>query len=370
MKNRLSYFRSTGFYFALFWGIFFSAALQAGNESPEIEAGERAPIDTLFHEPLTKGFGYISSNRYEDALALFDSLHKAFPEHPAPYLFAAITYQTWMLNFRFNEFQKQLDENVRLSIDKGNKMMEFDDNPRLNFYVASAYSFQALHSFRKHRWIGAYIAGRKAIGNYNRALKKMPNLYDCYLGLGSYHYWRTAKSKFIRIVAFWMRDRRELGLEQIKLSIDHGRYSPEEATYGLIIAYYDHGDYGQALALNAVAMKLDEPPSLGALYMRGRLMAHFERWPEVEEYYREILSRLIDQPYQSIGYQVECKYWICEALKAQNRLAEAYELAGQALVQSRSRKKNSELENPLENFEVIRKRLEKLHEKLGKELGR
>jgi tetratricopeptide (TPR) repeat protein len=195
----------------------------------------------------------------------------------------------------------------------------------------------------------------------------MPNLYDCYYGLGSYHYWRTAKSKFIRTIAFWMKDKRKLGLEQLQFAIVYGRYCPWETTHGLIIAYFDNGDYNKALALNDTVIKLNDLPSVGALYMRGRLMAHFERWGEVQDIYQKILNRIIAQPYQSVGYRVECRYWIAEALYAQNQLDKAYELTTSALAQSKERNKDDELENAIDNFDDIKKWLGKLHENLRKE---
>ena len=42
----------------------------------------------------------------------------------------------------------------------------------------------------------------------------MPNPYDCYYGLGSYHYWRTAKSKFVRTIAFWMKDKQQVKIQR------------------------------------------------------------------------------------------------------------------------------------------------------------
>lgn len=99
-------------------------------------------------------------------------------------------------------------------------------------------------------------------------------------------------------------------------------------------------------------------------------MVWFKEWSEVQDIFQQILNRLIAQPYQSISYQVECKYWIAEALNAQNQLDQAYELATLALAQSKEWIKDNELENPLENFGTIKKRLKKLHERLRKELAK
>ena len=344
--------------------------LQVNNKLPIVQPDEKAPINHIFHKALTTGLDHVYNGRYNRALVIFDSLQQLYPNHPAPNFYKAAAYQNWMLSFRFNKFQNELYENAEIAIDKGNKMLEQNSNPWINFYVGAAYGYKALHRFRQHNWIAAYFAGIKGISNFNKALEKMPNLYDCYYGLGSYNYWRTAKSKFIRTIAFWMKDKRKLGLDQLQFAIDHGRYCPWETIHGLVIAYYHYGNYDKALALNDTAIKLSDPPTLGSLYMRGRLMAHFERWLEVQDIYQKILSRIVAQPYQSVGYQVECKYWIAEALNAQNQLDKAYELTTLVLAQSQERDKDNELENAIDNFDDIKKRLDKLHENLKRKLAR
>lgn len=338
------------------------------NQVSILLAADRAPVDVTFHKALTRGLNYVANNCFIEALVFFDSLQQAFPDHPAPYFYKAATYQGWMMTYRFNKFQNELYENANLAIEKGTKLLEKNHDPWLNFYVGAAYGYKAIHRFRQHNWIGAYLYGAKGIDNFNTALEKLPNLYDCYYGLGGYNYWRTAKSKFIRTFIFWLEDKRQLGLEQYKLSIDKGCYCVYEATHGLVIAYYHHGDYDKALALNENAMKLSTPPPLGTLYMRGRLMVRLGKWSEVQEVYQKILDRLVAQPYQSISYQVECKYWIAEALSAQNQTEHAYQLAASALVQSENWIKDNELENPFESFNEIRAQLKILSEKLQAEV--
>jgi len=135
-----------------------------------------------------------------------------------------------------------------------------------------------------------------------------------------------------------------------------------------VIAYFHYGDIENALALNEIALKLSDPPPIGSLYLRGRLLIHLEKWSEVPAIFQNILEQIVAQPYQSISYQVECKYWMAEALHAQNQTEQAYHLAASALAQSESWMKGTELENPFESFEEIRARLRKLCERLTGEL--
>lgn len=329
-------------------------------------AAQKYQIDSTFHEELLLGLDHVANSRHKQALDLFEHLEKLYPDHPAPNFFKAATYQSWMLNYRISAFQDILFENTKFAIEKGEKMLENNTDPWLNFYVGAAYGFNALHRFRQYEWISSYFDAINGIDNFEIALQKEPHLYDCYYGLGSYNYWRSAKSKFIRFLIFWMEDKQDLGLQQLKLSVDKGSYCRYEATHGLIIAYYHNGDYFKALKQNEIAMTYIDPPALSTLYMRGRLMVTFGNWQQAEDIFQIILNRLLEQPYLSISYQAECKYWMALALKNQMEFEKAFELVADALEQSKNWEKRKELENPFESFAVIIERLTELHDELEK----
>jgi tetratricopeptide (TPR) repeat protein len=272
-----------------------------------------------------------------------------------------------MNNYRINRFQKELEDNISLAIRKGNQVLKRDDDPWIHFYVGAAYGYQALNRFRKQDWIGAYMDSRRGIDHFKEALAKEPGLYDVYLAVGSYHYWRTAKSKFLRIIAFFMADKRELGLRQIEFSIRHGLYSPNEASYGLIVAYFDSGQYEKAFDAYNRWIAKKNAPNISDLYYRARLLLQFRRWPEAEVLFRDVLQRLEDYQFPSIGFQVEVTYWIALTLKEQDKIPEALHLTEKALGLSEKRNPDSELDGPFEDFQEIRNRLESLHRDLKQE---
>ncbi len=301
--------------------------LQASDLServPRVAPDARAPVDTVFDRALTGMITATFRDQYQVALYTADSLLVTYPDHPAAYFFKAAILQGWMSTYRINDFQKAVEENVQLAIDKGNYQLEQNNDPWLHFYLGGAYGYRGFNRFRKLNFIGAYRDAQRGIDHFGKALEKDSTLYDVYLGLGSYYYWRTAKSKFLRIITFWMSDKRELGLDQLRFSIDHGRYAIYDAIYVLLAAYYDYGQYDKGLELVNRAIRQKESANLTDLYFKGRLLAAKEDWPAVQEIFSEILQRVQSSKYQSIGYQVEGKYWIARALKEENRYEEAF----------------------------------------------
>lgn len=321
-------------------------------------------VHQVFHDNISEGIDLIFNDKYRQGLTTFEKLRKAYPDHPAPYFFKAAAYQTWMNNLRTNKFQRELEENIQLTIDKGYGLLKKRDDPWAYYYIGAAYGYKAVNCFSKHDWIEAYLESKKCIKNLEKALKIDPALYDVYLGLGTYHYWRTAKSKFLRIITFWMPDERELGIRQIELSANQGLYAPSVAVYNLFIAYYDYGKYDKALNLIDTTIAEKEISNISDLYFKGRVLVEYEDWKEVESYFRRVLQHLEMEELSAIGYKVECRYWLALSLAARDKEAEAYQMVKIALSQSRKWKPETELEGPFESHRKILKQLQKLYREL------
>jgi len=336
---------------------------------PAVPADVKTPVDTVFDQSLTRTINATFRDQFELAIHITDSLLEKHPDHPAPYFFKAAVLQGLMSTYRVNKYQKEVESFVQKSIDTGNLQLTKSNDPWLHFYLGGAYGYRGFNRFRKLNFIGAYRDAQRGIDHFERALQTDSTLYDVYLGLGSYYYYRTAKSKFLRIIAFWIPDKRDLGLAQLKFSIEHGRYAIYDAIYVLMAAYYDHGDYDLALELTQQAIQQKEAPNLTDLYFKGKLLAIKQQWPEVKSIFEQIYEKIKDHPYQSIGYQVECKYWIARGLSEEGHDQEALQLTREALSLSRQRNSDAEIEGHLDSFDDIKKDLEKLHEELNKRLS-
>ena len=343
----------------------YPALSQTINEVPKVASGEIGSRDPIFHEPVSRGISLVFNNQIEESLVIFNGLQEDHPDHPAPHFFKAAAYQVWMNHYRVRKYQIEFEENVKSAILKGEALLKKGPDPWVHFYVGAAYGYQAFNRFRKHEWIGAYLDSKKGIKHLEETITLDQKMYDAYLAFGTYHYWRTAKSKFLRIIAFWIPDKRELGLRQLQFSIDHGQYAPFEASYALIAAYFDYGKYEEAYALLNRTIAKKTRPSLSDLYLKARLLIEFERWQEAETLFTELLDRLESSKYQSIGYQVECKYWIAVTLRSQKRTSEARNISEQALAQSEKRDANLEVESTFENFQDIKSKMKTLVRELS-----
>ena len=332
---------------------------------PRPEAGALAPIDPLFHQPLSRGITLVYADRFAESLALFDSLSQAHPRHPGPPFYKAAVYQTWMISYRFNGFAHELEASVQEAIEKAEILLAESDDPWLMFYSAGAYGYRAFYKFRRYNWLGAYRDSRKSLKHLKAGLSLEPNLYDAYLALGAYHYWSTAKSKVLRLLTFWMKDRRDQGLAELELAMAHSRYARQEARLVLVTALFDYGQYQRGLDVLELGAAPLEQQINSELYLRGRLLEKLDRHLEAQPVFQRLLVRLEAKEYAGLGYQIECKYRLARIKVKQNQLVAARALAAEALAMCDRRDGDKELESDLIGFDQIKAELEELHRELS-----
>lgn len=95
--------------------------------------GELATLDSTFCGAATRILQWTDSGRYDEALALCNSLQVAYPKHPAPYLSKAGVYVNWMQSYRLNDFQQEVDENAQKAIDTGSRLLDQSSDAWLSF---------------------------------------------------------------------------------------------------------------------------------------------------------------------------------------------------------------------------------------------
>jgi tetratricopeptide (TPR) repeat protein len=348
----------------LFGFIFLSVSPAFSNlydSVPDVPPGTVGSKDPIFFDAVSPGIDLILHDRFKEGLLLFEKIQQSHPHHPAPHFFEAATYQGWMSFTRLKTYQAEFEKSIQLTIEEGHELLKQGNDPWILFYVGAAFGYQAFNNFRKHQWIDAYFDAKKGVDSFKEALKLDPKLFDVYLGLGSYYYWRTAKSSFLRLITFWIPDKRELGLRQLEFAFQHGAYAQNQAGYNLVAAYFDYGQYEKAMRTLNRIIERKKTAGLSDLYYRGRLLIEFKKWAEAESVFREILEHLESEEFASAGYKAECLFWIAALLTKQKKRSQALEFAEMALAQIGKRKANSELEGPFEDFGEIEANLERLH---------
>lgn len=318
--------------------------------------------DSIKQALLLRGLNEVHLENYTTAIKTYKKLIDDYPKHPIGYFCTAAVYKTIMQNHRVKTFENQLDSLLNLAIQVGQNAIQKDKNDAsVHFYLGGAYGFLGLHKFRKRDWWGALHDGLKGISSLKGAVSIDSCLYDAYYGLGTYRYWRCARSKFLRLLFF--KNDQNKGIDEIWIAIRKGKYTGIEGKYALVSVYYDYGDYFSAFSINEELFKLF-PLNPSCLYMRCRLYEKQHDWLKAKDTIEKLLTCLLSSEYKSIGYEIECFYRIAFY---------NYELGHHSLALSNLQKafllkekfdSSKELEGPLEDIGEIFEMMDRLYKLL------
>lgn len=299
----------------------------------------------------------------DSSIATFETLIERYPEHPMGYFYKAGIYDLFNQDYRIITFEKQFEEAIDLAIEKGEKFVKKNKEDVLGyFYLGGAYGFRGLHRVYKRDWLHVFIDGYKGLKNLQKSLKKRPDFYDAYFGLGLYHYWRSAMTRKLRFLPF-ISDQRQLGINELKLAIEKGRYVGVEARISLSSAYYNEARYDSALIVNDwLYQRFPYDPSI--LYFRTRIYEKKQEWQKMLKTVDQLFEVITSYEHQSIGYLIECHYLKALALHHLNRSREALNHLEQAISLEKKRDKKQELEGPNEDFGEIFSNVKKLRKRI------
>lgn len=320
------------------------------DQTPADPAEALAISDPLIDAAFRQSVELVYQERFEACMALLDDLSRQRPHHPAPDFIRAAAYQSWMNTYRTNRFTAAMDAHLDAAIEKGRSLLETGEDPWLHVFIGAAKGFRALNRFRRGQWMSALTNITGAVDNLQHALRTAPQIYDAYMGIGTYNYWRSARSKFISNIAFWMTDRREVGLEQMRFVVAHGVYSAHETSYNLAAALIDHNHPLEALSLLAENVRQKRSVGLIDLYYRGRALQASGRWAPALSDFKALSERLEAAPLTATGYRAECSYRMALSFYHLNRRRDAQEAVTAAITLADRRIPADEIDNSFETF--------------------
>ncbi len=254
---------------------------------------------------------------YVPAEACFDSLVRLGPNDPAGYFFRAALYHAQMIDYESDFRAKEFDENVKMAKKLAQKRIKKNKNDGWTYLVlGNSYGAKAVYDARRGKWFSGLEEGLMAKSALKEALKRDPELYDAYVGLGSYHYWASVMTKGFHWLPF-IGDNRKRGMAEMQLALDKSLFSSTAAASGLTWMYIHEGDFDRAIDL--AKRKQAEYPQ-GKSFLWPLAEAYYDKldWSNALSNYRELLGRLqeehdqekIDQSYNL----VECRFFIAHCL--------------------------------------------------------
>ncbi len=214
-----------------------------------------------------------------------------------------------------------------------------------------AHAYRSIYSSHFGSFTAAIDHGFDAKGEYQRGLKADSTLYDLYFGLGSYHYWKSAKAGFLRWIGIFSNDK-EKGIRELRLAADSSLVSREAATNALIWVYFDKDQFEDAKLLVDSAMHR-YPNGKAFLWPLAKAQYEKKEFAAASTTFAELRRRLQQQPGNYYNL-IECDYFLtqCHDRLKQDDLAKS---TAQQFVEYYDRLTHEVLERQRGNLSYLKK---------------
>jgi tetratricopeptide (TPR) repeat protein len=308
---------------------------------------------------LMRGISLVYEEKFDDALAAFDSVIRIDPESPRGYFFVAACYNNLMSDYKNVSCEPPFRKHVEQAIKIGEARKKSGKATAEDlFYYGGAIGYRGIFRSFNGDWVGAFTDGLKGRGLLNDSFRADSTNKDIYLGLGTYDYWRSAKTKLLWWTPFF-GDKRQQGIDETKIAAADGKFSSVEADYSLIRIYYDYGKYDSLINHWENSCKKFNPQDPYALYWVGLGYIKKKDYPKALACFQTVLDSYFNSPYYDSAGEMECRYYMgfCQYFIGDHEAAQKnLAIASNFAKHLRDRKDAKEAIDNLDNF------LEKIQE--------
>jgi tetratricopeptide (TPR) repeat protein len=128
------------------------------------------------------------------------------------------------------------------------------ETPWMEYFLGTAEGYDAYERIEREDWLTGVRKGMLSASWFEEVIEADSLFYDAYVGAGTYYYWSSRKTAFIRWLPF-VKDNRELGIKLLVLCAERSRYNRFAAMSALISIYLDAENYALAEKWSRHALK-------------------------------------------------------------------------------------------------------------------
>ncbi|KPL01366.1 MAG: hypothetical protein AMJ91_00380 [candidate division Zixibacteria bacterium SM23_73_3] len=307
---------------------------------------------------IIKGIHLVYVDSTPEAVEEFKKLIEIFPEDPIGYFYVSAALQTMMDDYRNYSYMNQFDKYMNLAIKTGEKRKKEGNLTAYDcLYLGGAIGFRGINKGLTGNWVGAFVDGLKGKGYLEKALKLDPEMYDVYYGLGTYHFWKSLKSKIFWWLPF-VKDNRQMGIDMIKLSIEKGKYAKEDAKLALVRIWVENREYQNAFAMTDELRKT-HPNKPFLLWLLGRAQLETQMYDGAINTYQSLLEVLTPSPYYHPAGEVECRYFLALAYYENKDLEKSSDVIDSILAFEKDSKNNKNINDFIGKAKELKKKIKK-----------
>lgn len=242
---------------------------------------------------LKRGINKITSGYYDEAEQVFQKLSQEYPDLPLGNIYLAANriaqavdngeaFDEEYIKSRFDQADKQID-----------RLLSKNENSAWNQYFAAlSKGYYAYFRALNKDYISAFSNGLSSVSKFEKCLKLDSSFYEAYIAIGSYKYWKSAKTEFLRWLPF-VNDEKEMGIRYLKHALSKKTYNYVLAQNSLLWIYLNQKEYQKA-ALLAEGVLREYPENRSFKWGLGQAYQRINK-PKAIEVFTLLLKSFTDQ---------------------------------------------------------------------------
>lgn len=264
------------------------------------------PENSIAEQALA-GIQYSLNDRFRTADSIFAGIASEFVRSPIGPLFAAGNVQAEMLDTeslaRLRDFEQYVAEAESRARRSDTLRVSRAEN---EFVLGVAAGYRAVY---ESKWGGKFAAlkqGLRAKRHFQEALELDSSLCDANLGLGTYYYWKSAKTDWINWLPI-VADERARGLVLLERTIVCGQFARETARAALAGALINEGEFAVAIA-HADTLAMMFPNSKAPLWLKAKTHYAMYEWEAAARLFDSLEARIRAIGAGNYFNLIECAY--------------------------------------------------------------
>jgi tetratricopeptide (TPR) repeat protein len=272
-------------------------------------------LEPALNSMIVQGIDCIWKQHYVQADSIFNEVIYRYPKHPAGYLYRATVIQAHSIDFDV------LIESGRFDslLDQGKKTASSLPSPWCEYFLGTANGCAAYAQVERGEWFGGVKKGMTSASEFEEVLEKDSSFYDAYVGLGTYYYWSSRKTAFIRWLPF-VQDNRDLGIQLLSIGAEQSEYSRFAAISALVSIYLDADEYERAEVWARNGLK-SYPENRMFLWGLATAFDREKHFPEAVSAYTNLLENILQVHFPHPYSEIVCRLNLVKSKLAVNDTA-------------------------------------------------
>ena len=206
-----------------------------------MNSSAQGKLEPSLDSTVAKGIDFILKQEYGRADSLFCDVINRCPNHPVGFLYRAAVMQAYTIDFDVPIEREKFDSLLECGRNAASRL----SSPWREYFLGTADGYEAYERVESGDWLSGVRKGMASVSEFEELVEKDSSFYDAYVGIGTYYYWSSRKTAFLRWLPF-VKDNRELGIRILIMGAERSEYNRFAAISALISIYLDAENYQQA----------------------------------------------------------------------------------------------------------------------------